>query len=63
MILDRMHSSFYTSTSSPNEKIHIEFYQILSEEAFDSALSKTNFSNMKLIQHLTIPIKYLPFND
>jgi hypothetical protein len=35
---------------------------VLSEDALDPAKAKLNFNCMKLVHHLTIPIKYLPFN-
>lgn len=63
VILDKTHSSFFTQTQSPNERIYLEFYQILSEEAFDVNSAKNNFSSMRLIQQITIPLKYIPFED
>lgn len=61
VILDKGHTSFYTQTQSPNERIYLEFYQILSEEAFDPAAARTNFSSMRLIQQITVPLKHVPF--
>jgi hypothetical protein len=59
VILDRAHMSFFTQTQSPNERVHLEFYQILSEEAFEP--SAPDFSSKRLIQQLTLPLKYIPF--
>jgi len=60
-ILDTLHSTFFTQTQSLSEKISIEFYQILSEEAFNPD-QKMNFKNLKLISHMLLPLKNIPFD-
>eukprot|EP00347_Sterkiella_histriomuscorum_P014269 403361529 len=60
-ILDINRSKFSTQTQSLEEKISIEFYQILSEEAFNPEI-KMNFKNMRLISHMILPLRNIPFN-
>ena len=55
LIMDQQHSQFFTSTASPNERIHLEFFQV--DQGEDGKQR-----NLKLVQLLTIPIKYLPFD-
>ncbi|CDW87445.1 UNKNOWN [Stylonychia lemnae] len=61
-ILDIHHKEFYTQTQSLNERIQIEFYQILSEEAFNPE-AKNNFKNLRLINHILLPLKFIPFDQ
>jgi hypothetical protein len=64
-ILDKSHQFFYSQTQSINERVYIQFYQVMSESAFDPAEQKgaQQFENLKLIYQKTIPIKHIPFNE
>jgi hypothetical protein len=44
-ILNQTHTKFVAKTSSLSDKISIEFYQILSEEAFNPDAPKADFKN------------------
>jgi len=37
-ILDKSHQVFYSQTQSINERIYLEFYQVMSEAAFDPSV-------------------------
>jgi len=48
-IMDQGHRTFHTQTQSLGEKLNIELYQIMSEEAFNPEV-KNKFSAMRLVQ-------------
>ena len=50
---------------SINDKIYVEFYDVLNEQAFDAKASnaRTDISNLKLLSHRIFDVRDLPFND
>ena len=49
-VLDVMHQTVSANISSFNEKVYLEFYDVIDESAFDSRTTDNNdMSNMKLL--------------
>jgi len=49
-VLDVMHQTVSANISSLNEKVYLEFYDVIDESAFDSRTADNNdMSNMKLL--------------
>ena len=49
-VLDVMHQTVSANISSLNEKVDLEFYDVIDESAFDSRTADNNdMSNMKLL--------------
>ena len=61
-IVNVSNKKFFAKTYSHNDKISIEFYHILSNEALDNP-SSMNFKNMRLIGHELLPLSKIPFNS
>ena len=61
-ILNITHSKFIAKTTSLADRVSIELYHILSEEAFNPDAPKTDFKNLRLLSHEQILIKNIPFD-
>ena len=50
---------------SINDKVYVEFYDVLNEQAFDAKASnaRTDLKNLKLLSHRIFDVKDLPFDD
>lgn len=49
---------------SINDKVYVEFYDVLNEQAFDAKASnaRTDISNLKLLSHRIFDVRDLPFD-
>ncbi len=63
-ILDQIHETMTGNIDSINDKVYLEFYDVLNEQALDlkSSQSRTNLSNLKLLSHKIFDVKDLPFS-
>jgi len=52
------------TVDSINEKIYLEFYDVLNESAFDQKAvnARTDVSNLKLLSHKIFDVRDLPFD-
>ena len=50
---------------SINDKVYLEFYDVLDERAFDpkAGHARTDLSNLKMLSHRIFDVRDLPFND
>ena len=63
-ILDPIHSRMQANIDSINDKVYVEFYDVLNENAFDVKAQdpRTNLSNFKLLSHRVFDVRDLPFD-
>ena len=63
-ILDVIHQKMVANIDSINDKVYLEFYDILNEEAFDAKQTKdkTDLTNLKLLSYKVFDVRDLPFN-
>lgn len=49
---------------SINDKVYVEFYDVLNEQALDlkNSQSRTNLSNLKLLSHKIFDVRDFPFS-
>jgi len=64
-ILDQVHQSMTANIDSINDKIYVEFYDVLNEQAFDprSSNARTDLSNLKMLSHRIFDVRDLAFNS
>lgn len=64
-ILDQVHQTMMANIDSINDKIYIEFYDVLDERAFDPKANhaRTDLSNLKLLSHRIFDVRDLPLNE
>ena len=64
-ILDQVHQTMTANIDSINDKVYIEFYDVLDERAFDAKAgnARTDLSNLKLLSHKIFDVRDFPFND
>jgi len=63
-ILDVLHAKMSANIDSINDKVYLEFYDVLKEDAFDPKSTSVNdFSNLKLLSHLVFDVKDFTFSD
>ena len=64
-ILDVIHQKMTANIDSINDKVYLEFYDVLNEEAFDAKKSKdrTDLSNLKLLSYKVFDVRDLPFDQ
>ena len=61
---DEIHKKLTANIDSINDKVYVEFYDVLNEQAFDAKASnaRTDLSNLKLLSHRIFDVKDLPFD-
>jgi len=63
-ILDVLHQSMTANIDSINDKVYLEFYDIIKETAFDPKLANSNdLSNMKLLATKVFDVKDFAFDS
>jgi hypothetical protein len=63
-ILDVLHSKMFANIDSINDKIVVEFYDVIEESAFNAATSnKDDTSNLRLLSMKVFDVRDLPFNE
>lgn len=64
-ILDPIHQKMTANIDSINDKVYVEFYDVLNENAFDlkASNSRTNLSNLKLLSHRIFDVRDFPFDS
>lgn len=64
-IIDQIHSRMTANIDSINDKVYVEFYDVLNEQAFDAKASnaRTNLKNLKLLSHRIFDVRDLPFDS
>ena len=63
-IIDMIHQRMVSNIDSINDKVYVEFYDVLDEQAFDSKASnaRSNLKNLKLLSHRIFDVRDLPFD-
>ena len=62
-IIDVLHQKMTSNIDSINDKVYVEFYDVLDEKAFDAKNNQgTNLSNLKLLSYKVFDVRDLPFN-
>ena len=63
-ILDQIHQRMTANIDSINDKVYVEFYDVLNEQAFDAKAiqARTDLKNLKLLSHRIFDVRDLPFN-
>ena len=63
-VLDVIHQKMTANIDSINDKVYVEFYDVLNEEAFDAknTRDKRDLSNLKLLSYKVFDVKDLTFN-
>ena len=64
-ILDIVHQKMTANIDSINDKVYLEFYDVLNEEAFDAKQQRdnTDLSNLKLLSYKVFDVRDLPFDE
>lgn len=64
-ILDPIHQKMAANIDSINDKVYVEFYDVLNENAFDlkASNSRTQLSNLKMLSHRIFDVRDLPFGS
>ena len=62
-ILDQIHQVMTANIDSINDKVYIEFYDVLNEDGFNAKFaSRTDMNNFKMLGHAIIDAKDVPFD-
>lgn len=63
-IVDKVHQRMTANIDSINDKVYVEFYDVLNEQAFDAKASnaRTDIRNLKLLSHRIFDVRDLPFD-
>lgn len=61
-ILDPLHQKMSANIDSLNDKVYLEFYDVINETAFDAKTGATDMSNMKLLALHVFDVKDFAFN-
>ena len=64
-ILDAIHQRMSGNIDSINDKVYVEFYDVVNEQAFDPRASnaRTDLSNLRLLSHRIFDVRDLPFDS
>jgi hypothetical protein len=61
-ILDLRHSKMHANIDSINDKIAVEFYDVIDERAFDLNADNDDTSNLRLLSMKIFDVRDLPFD-
>ena len=62
-ILDISHAKMCANIDSINDKVYIEFFDVINEDAFNPKVAASNdVSNLKLLSHRIFDVRDFPFN-
>jgi hypothetical protein len=62
-ILDPLHQRMTANIDSRNDKVYLEFYDVINETAFDAKTSKNDMNNLKLLALHVFDVKDFAFNS
>ena len=63
-VLDVLHQKMTANIDSINDKVYVEFYDVVDEKAFDARSNVgTNLSNLKLLSYKVFDVRDFPFNQ